>query len=443
MPRGARAFVVAIPLVLVAATLVVWLKNTFREPAALPPPEIQVKTQSVDGIAFEVEHEMKEGVNLFSMPAPSVLTLERRGDVLNYFHGLITVNDISMPDVKAGDTVRWNLTGPLLINGKPAEPHPFQPDRIDARPIDEVWKPRESQTPRDTSSVAWAGSTRILVAAHGDGAIRVWDVDKGEVKQTMVPDVPADKRARGGYGLRAAVSPDGKLVAATNIYGEEVSIWDLEKGTKTAEFKEPKGRVVQVAFSDDKSFLEARGGKLLIRQLDGAMLNPLKAVGERFEETFAFHAKTKAIAWHDDKKLTFGPSLLDAEFEWSPMSGGCLAFSADGAKLAAFDGSTRLAILDVKTGREVKRLRWRGTIGAVDSINALAFASDGQTLAVGCSDSIRLYDVPTGRERGGIPCPSVRSLAYSADGRTLAAGLRYQPGLRLWNTADLVVKKEP
>lgn len=443
MPRGARLLVVLVLLALVSATLIVWLTNTFREPVSQPPPEIRVKAESVDGISFEVEHEMKEGVNLFSMPAPHTLYLERRGDVLSYFHGLVTINDISMPDVKPGDTVRWNLEGPLLINGTAVEPHPFQPKPIEAPSIDGDWKPRESPTPRDTLSVAWAGGTRFLVAAHGDGAIRVWDVDKGEVKQTMVPDVPADPRARGGYGLRAAVSPNGKLIAATNVYGEVASIWDLEKGTKTAEFKEPKGRVIQVAFSDDKSFFEARGGKLLIRQLDQAMLDPLKSVGERFEEQFAIHAKTKAIAWHDDKKLTFGPSLLDAEFEWSPMSGGCLAFSADGSMLAAFNGDSRLAILDPKIGKEAKRLRWRGKLGIVDSINALAFAPDGKTLAVGCSDSIRLYDVPTGRERGGIPCPWVRSLAYSADGRTLAAGLRYQPGLRLWNTADLVVKKEP
>ena len=48
---------------------------------------------------------------------------------------------------------------------------------------------------------------------------------------------------------------------------------------------------------------------------------------------------------------------------------------------------------------------------------------------------------------GGVsPSPKVvqdamvRALAYSADGRTLAAGLRYQPGLRLWETAELVPK---
>ena len=70
----------------------------------------------------------------------------------------------------------------------------------------------------------------------------------------------------------------------------------------------------------------------------------------------------------------------------------------------------------------------------------MAFEPDGKTLAVGGSDSIRFYDVPSGRERSWVASPWVRSLAYSTDGRTLTAGLRYLPGLQLWDTADLEAK---
>jgi WD40 repeat protein len=119
----------------------------------------------------------------------------------------------------------------------------------------------------------------------------------------------------------------------------------------------------------------------------------------------------------------------------------CFAFSADGNRLAVFDGDNRLLICDTAAGsKQQRRLRWRGKLDGAATIHAVAFSPDGQTLAVGDNESIRFYDVPTGRERGGLATPWVRSLAYSADGRTLAAGLRYQPGLRLWETADLVAK---
>jgi WD40 repeat protein len=438
MPRIVRWILILIPLGLIAATVAVWLGNQLRSTTEPTPDAVGIQTHSVDGITFEVEHEPQERVKLFGGSGPHEIRLLRGGDILDYSHGLLSINDIGLPDVKPGDTVRWNLSGPVQINGQSMLPHPMQARSLEAENIDAQWKPLESPYPRDTLSIAWAGTTRRLVAGHGDGAIRVWDVDKHEVVKTLIPD-PPKTGGRGGYGLRIAVSPDGKQIAACNLFGEEVALWDLEAGTKTASFTEPKGEVNQVAFADDKTLLEARGEKLLMRLLSGSGITELGAVHEQSEPPFALHSTAGLVAWSDGKVLRFGP-LAKATFEHSPVSAGCFAFSPDGSLLAVFDGDNRLSLLDVKTGTEVKRLRWRGRLGAADGINALAFAPDGRTLAVGSSDSIRFYDLPTGRERGGLASPWVRCLAYSADGRTLAAGLRYQPGLRLWNTADLVAK---
>ena len=75
-------------------------------------------------------------------------------------------------------------------------------------------------------------------------------------------------------------------------------------------------------------------------------------------------------------------------------------------------------------------------------ITAMTFAPDGKTLAVADRESLRLYDVDSGRERCWVSCGWVRSLAYSPDGKTLAAGLRYGSGVRLWKTDDLWAKGE-
>lgn len=428
-----------VTLGIVAAAIGVWLYNTFRTKPPSPPAEVKIRTETIDGITFEIEYEPKDEVKIATHPGGHDVRFSRHTDILGYFHGLLTINDLGLPDVKPGDTVRWNLSGPVLYNGTPQEPHPLQPTAIDAPSFDATWDPQPSSSPRDTLSLAWAGVSRLLVVGHGDGVIRVWDADQKLVVRTMTPD-PPKKNDRGNFGLRIAVSPNGKQIAATNIFGEEVTLWDQEKGTKTASLtSDPKGNVRQVAFASDTAIVEDRGGKLRLRPL-GA--NPAREIGtlpEQLEPSFAVNAKTGLIAWHDGKKLRFGP--FDAVlFEKPVATVGCLAFNRDGSLLAEYDGDNRLSLYDTKTGNETRRLRWRGTLTSTDGINALVFSPDGLTLAAGSSSSIRFYDVPTGRERGGLACPWVRDLAYSADGRTLAAALRKQPGLRLWNTSDLVVK---
>ena len=58
-------------------------------------------------------------------------------------------------------------------------------------------------------------------------------------------------------------------------------------------------------------------------------------------------------------------------------------------------------------------------------VYALAFSPDGSTLASGSWDqTVRLWDVATGRERASFKWPigRVTALAYAPDGLRLAAG---------------------
>ena len=448
MPRVVRLSIVLIPLVLVISTLGVWAYHNLGRTPVEPPIELVVKTVSVAGITFELEHELLENVNISTTAGPDSIRLRRRDDIFDFDIGLVTINEIGMPDVKAGDVIRWNLSGPLLVNGQPVEPHPLQARPIDAHSHDPRWTPLPSSYPRDTLSVAWAGTSRVLVVAHGDGAVRAWDVDKAEVLKTMIPDPP--KEGRGNFGLRAAVSPDGKTIAVASTLGEEVTLWDLATGNKTATYNEPKGKVTALLFASDTGLWEARDGVLYSRDIGKSPSTTVERHKVHAEFSAPFAKAAAANAWCDGKKLTLEPGvpplatiadLKEHRFTIEPVSSSAaFGFSTDGLLLAVFDGDSRLAIYDVQTGKVHRRLRWRGKLGTANSINALAFSPDAKTLAVGDNDSIRLYDVATGRERGGLSCPWVRALAYSADGRTLATGLRYQPGLRLWETAELIAK---
>ena len=76
--------------------------------------------------------------------------------------------------------------------------------------------------------------------------------------------------------------------------------------------------------------------------------------------------------------------------------------------------------------------------GHTEDVNAVAFLSDGKTLASGSLDRVaRLWDVATGREIGILKGHrgAVEALAFSPDGETLATASGDNTTI-LWNLAD-------
>lgn len=442
-----RLFSIVGMLLIGTAVAVTVMKFTGPRPDA-DARTVEVETATVGGVTFEVEYRPGVGRFAAAWGTDSAKVVRSDGsdgaERFDYQFGTPVIAGVGFPSPAAGDTVRWNLSGPLLINGQPARPHPFQPTELKAAPKELKWEPvGGGHAPRDSLSADWSAGGNVLVTAHGDGAARVWDVGTSAVRFTLVPQPPEDGRKN--WGLKAAVSPDGKTVATANVQGGPLTFWDATTGAKVATLN-PDGRRTDIRFGSDACLLEAKNGTLFARDLTGNRdtVRELGKVHSELPAAFAFAAGLRAAS--DGQRVTVTRPKSPCDVATGPpvavidgaSESGCLALSKDGSLLALSGDGGTLTLHDTAGKAPPRRLWWRRDAdGGVARIGALAFLPDGKTLVVGAADSIRLFDVPSGRERGWVPTNGIRSLALSADGGVLAATAEHGAAVYLWRVVAL------
>jgi len=440
-----RSSLLLVPLFLAGAVVtIVVTRYTARPVEVGDVPSVTIEKAAVAWANFEVE-QRPNSETYKSYWGPNEAYVVRGQDRFEYHTGIPVVNGTAFPSVGRGETVRWNLTGPLLINGRPVEPHPLQPRPLDATPMGLEWQIKNpSDAPRDSLSADWSRVGRVLVTAHGDGVARVWDVDKGTVRTHITPDAPTDGRKR--WGLRAAVSPDGKVVATANVQTAAVALWDADTGKHLATLTDPPGSVSNLRFASDRFLLEARGDTLYLRDLGGdrKAVTALGHVGTDIPTAFAFGG---GVLLRSDGQNHFttelelpaaGPPRVGEPSRGSLAGDGeAVAVSRDGTHHATSGGEAP-ELSAPRLSQEVRPL-WlrRRPDGKLPVVGAMSFFADGSTLAVGTEDSLRLYDVATGRERGYVATASIRSLAVSGDGAFLAASTEHGKAVLLWEVAKL------
>ena len=256
------------------------------------------------------------------------------------------------------------------------------------------------------------------LASASLGSIRLWDTRTGEQLRTLVHSV-----------WRFAFSPDGKTLAVGGA--DAIEIWDAHSGEKLRTLPGLKGSVL--AFSPDGTTLAIRRGHhsiLLCDVRSGEVLQTLEAKTDyAVFSAFSPDGKVFASAWpHEDISLRLWDvrtgdllRVISSDEEYVQA----VAFSPDGRTVFTGGLHSGIHVWEVHTGELLY------TLDDYSSIATVAFSPDGHTFASGSSRfTVTVWDIRT-RDVLHTLTAGARSLSFSPDGEILATG--GDDTIRLWD----------
>ena len=295
--------------------------------------------------------------------------------------------------------------------------------------VDELTKPSVFWHEAHVRGVAFLPSGRRLVAASGDGALRVWDIETGESQHL------ADATGREIKTISA--QRRGNLIAVASV-APRVALWDRESGQIVHEIDVPRGRIAVVAFSssgrkltvatelggsflyesDDwtRPRLEIAGRKAAVKSMAFSADDRLVVIGYEDGEVHFIDAANGTPRDHSIRVSAIPRALAFCE------SGNVLAIGTDAGEIYLYDSVAQRtrSIIKAHTGR----------------INALATLPGGTTLVSGgLGRELRLWDTTSGELLTTLfgHRKQVFSIAVSPDGQTIVSG-GLEGDIRIWRT---------
>lgn len=246
------------------------------------------------------------------------------------------------------------------------------------------------------NSVSFSPDGRLLASAGDDGIIKIWDVDSGKEKRSIVAHIPHETPNTHDYRIFSVrFSPDGAMLASGSggfecidcmPYGE-VKMWDVETGKLKATFSPLKDYAWSLAFSPDGNLLasaSARGkvriwdleSREVIAELDGHKDDVLSLVFSSAGDCLVTGSRDKTIKTWDTASWKVKRTFRDHK---------------DEVLSVAFFAGRRIASLG---GGDKKIRLWDVSNGAVGSIrvsyhaflNSIAISPDGKIMAIGIAD---------------------------------------------------------
>ncbi|MFB7928237.1 helix-turn-helix domain-containing protein [Streptomyces sp. NPDC056039] len=281
--------------------------------------------------------------------------------------------------------------------------------------------------------------TAVRQAPPGRGAVQLWEARTGDRDGTLTLDTqpapPAEQLPFMVHRFGAVgFSPTGRALAARATNNDVIEVREVTTGRLLQ--SRALRNIHTAVFSPDGTRLAVVGhdGSVRIWNLStGALRTAYPGHGEPVRTlAFAPDGRTLAVAHiregHEQVKL------LDAATGRThrtikPSAGNLLslAFSPNGHTLATA-GSPKGAVKtwNARTGQ------LRDSFNVSGEVAALAFSSDGRTLAASNARGVHLWDLSTSQIRRTLPTRSAaEAVTFSPDGHTLA--ISTGTSVELWN----------
>jgi len=277
-----------------------------------------------------------------------------------------------------------------------------------------------------------AGTTRVAVshdgvtaASTGDKTIKFWSI----AAANEVSALPLE-----AAGLSLAFTPDNRSIAVRVESGVEVL--DVKSGKRLHRFESPTGGVPRIAISPDGKWLASGGSDHKARVWELATAKLVHELPHQYHLVFGVHFSsdsTRLITGTGDGVATHG------EVKSWDLGTGREVWRHEGKQIwmvAALPDSSAAVSIDV--GGTVVFHDW--TTGVTtrslqtgDQCRALAVSHDGKMLAASARNSIKVWQVASGKLVTTLNGHTnwVISLAFIPDGSTLVSGSSDHT-VRLW-----------
>jgi WD40 repeat protein/serine/threonine protein kinase len=269
-----------------------------------------------------------------------------------------------------------------------------------------------------------------LVTAAGDGAVRIWNTATGSlVRELRLP-------GKSPRYYRAAVSPDGRHIAAVDLLGAVAAVWDAATGAVLADLRLDASEWPSIAFSADGRWLAASGGED-VRVFDAASWRRVVTIPG---------PQIHAVAWDPaGPRIATGSAVGDASI-WAVPGGARLnhlreigepidavAYSPDGRLMAAGSRDGAEQVFDPRTGKLASQGNYLHS-----KILSIEFDSASQlVVAAGATGTVAVADPTSGMPITvlGGPSQQLRGAHFDPSSRRVV-GASWDGTARVWDASS-------
>jgi WD40 repeat protein len=285
------------------------------------------------------------------------------------------------------------------------------------------------------NAVGFSPDGTTVTAACGDGTLKRWRADSGELLHTI---------HWGQFEATAlAAARDGNLIACSggslpSQFGKEVHLFDAETGELLATLSGHEWFIDAVAFSPDGARVVSGGG------LRDPTVRIWDAGSGQLLTTLEGHKNTvDAVEFSPDGTRIVSGSWDGTVRMWDPASGESIsvwqighqvrsvAFSPDGTRVVVGACDNTASIWEADSGSLLITLR-----GHDRCVNSAAFDPGGTRIVTASNDkTVRLWDSATGRPQAVLRGhdQQVEFVAFSPDGMRLVSSAADRT-VRIWET---------